>query len=304
MKYLQFPLFLLRDLLTNKEQVLNQIIRYGIYRFAQSMQYDIREVARQLMYGYYRGYLTNNLFKTLEYYILNGSIEIDDDYNGFAGDKFIPDDSIENILKLFTTDRMFRDVAIEYYQIKQAYKFLNITGNYDNCKSEGQKIAEMIPEKEPMPMVSKSLVFEFRDHSKTEFDLMQFACYIGINSILGKKNYSRTNKQMILCRAFGYASIKHLPEDISELYKKYSKRYHIDKLITFLELNWGVITYSNNMRGMYISKADKMPLNSLVLAAETKKHSRQINELKNKKNEAKKRAIEQLNKGQPLNKVS
>jgi hypothetical protein len=103
---------------------------------------------------------------------------------------------------------------------------------------------------------------------------------------------------------FGYASHKHLPKKFSpaikELINKYSFRYHIDKVLTELELNWNVLTYSNNIRGMYVAMKDKISLDALVLAAETKKKKSQIEKLKAAKNEAKKKALQQLNKGQHL----
>ncbi len=44
------------------------------------------------------------------------------------------------------------------------------------------------------PMVNLKLIFEFRDSEKSEFDLAQFAGYIAIRSIKGKKPYCKTNK--------------------------------------------------------------------------------------------------------------
>ena len=301
-KYVQFPLYLLRGLFDNKDQVLNDIFKYGIYKFSKTITNDPHNVAKQTMYGFYRGVLTDDLLNLMQDYVNSGKIDIDEDYNGFSGSEFNPETEINQLLELFIQDDNFKDKAIEYYQIKVAYDFLGITGNYDNCIKRGQKIESQIPDKEPMPMVSKTLLFQFRDHSKTEFDLMQFACYVGVRSILGKKKYSRTNKKMILCRAFGYSSIKHLPDELPELFKKYSKRYHIDRVINFLELNWNFMTYSNNMRGIYVAAADKMTLEELAIIAETKKHSKRLDELKNRKKDAKLKAFEQLNKGQHLKK--
>ena len=303
-KYLQFPLFLIQGLFTDKKKTINDIINYGIYRFAKQMKYDLSDVAKQLMYGYFRGDLTNDAKKAIQKYVNAEMIEIDEDYNGFSFENFNPETSIEQILKIFESDYNFKNTGIEFYQIKQAYKFLEIKGNYDNCLKVGKQIEKTIPEHEPFPMISKSLLFEIRDKNKAEFDLMQFATYISIRSILGKKSNCRTNKEMIICRAFGYKSKNNLPENmnpvIKELFNKYMKRYHIDRILQQLELNWNVLTYSNNIRGLYVGMSNKISLEAMVLMAETKKKKNQIANLKDTKREAREKALQQLNKGQQL----
>jgi len=317
-RYLQFPLCMLRNLFTDKKKTIDDIIEYGIYRFAKTIKYELYYVAQQLMYCYYRkqGDLTNDLYKTIQSYVDDEIIYLDEDYNGFSGTEFKAETEIEQILQIFGYDPMtdeidktkcdidFYNNAIEFYQIRQAYSFLGITGDYDYCLKRGKEIEKTIPEHEPYPSVNRDLFFEFRDHEKTEFDLMQFACYIGLRSILGKNSYCKTNKEMILCRAFGYISHEHLPEtmnpDIKALFDKYSKRYHIDKVLQSLELKWNILTYSHNNRGMYIGLEKKISLETMIFQAETKKKKNQIDELKKRKHEAREKALQQLNKGQQL----
>lgn len=307
-KYLQFPLCMLRNLFADKEKTINDIINYGIYRFARKQDYDLFEVARQMMYCFYRkqGDLTNDLRRMIQRYIDSENIQIDDDYNGFSGSEFNPETEIGNIMELFNTDNNFMEKAIEFYQIRQACSrdLLNITCNIDACLRRGKEIERTIPEGEPYPSINKDRFFDFRDHEKTEFDLMQFACYIAIRSILGEKPYCRTNKEMILCRAFGYKSNKHLPTTmnpvIKELFVKYKKRYHIDRILQSLELNWNILIYSHNIRGLYIGLSKKITLESMIVQAETKKKKKQIDALKKRKDEAREKALQQLNKGQQL----
>jgi hypothetical protein len=301
-RYLQFPLFLIRDLFTDKEKAINNIITYGIYRFSQKQDYSIVEVARQLIYGYYRKGLTTQLRTVIERYVDNGEIEIDEDYNGFNGRTFNPDTEIEQILPLFETDSDFKELAIEYYLIKQAYCFLGIKGNMVNCLKEGKKIEKLIPLSEPFPMVNIDLLFAFRDNPKSEIEIAQFTAFISVRSILGVKPYCRTNKEMIVCRMFGYASKKQLPNQmkpkLKELFDKYSIRYHIDKVLQCLELNWNIRTYSKNMRGLYVAVKNKISIDNLALIAERKKKLNQIKALKAEKNQAKEKALQQLNKEQ------
>jgi hypothetical protein len=270
----------------------------------------LSEVARQLIFAYYRntGDLTSNLHELIQNYVDDEIIEIDEYYKGFSGKEFNPEIETEQLLEIFKTDEEFKAKSIEFYLIRQAYKFLGVNGNFDNCLKRGKQIEKTIPDKEPFPMVNKNLLFDFRDNDKSEFDLMQFAAYISIRSILGKKSYCKTNKEMIICRAFGYASKKQIPDKmqpvIKILFVKYMNRYHIDKVLQRLELNWNIGTYSNNMRGIYIFLKDKNKISyeQLIMIAETKKIKNKISELNKTKNEAKEKVLQQLNKGKQLNK--
>ncbi len=307
-RYLQFPLCMLRDLFIDKKITIDKIIVYGLYRYAKKQDYDLPNVARQLMYCYYRKQsdLTNDLRRMIQRYIDSKKIYFDEEYSGFSriGSEFKAELELDQILPLFETDKTFKEKAIEFYQIRQAYSFLGINGNFDSCLKHGKEIERTIPANEPYPSINKTLFFDFRDHEKTEFDLMQFACYIAIRSILGEKSYYRTNKEMILCRAFGYKSNKELPATmnpvIKELFDKYNKRYHIDRILQSLQLNWNILIYGRNVHGLYIGLKKKISLDSMILNAETKKKKNQIAELKKQENEAREKALQQLNKGQQL----
>ena len=48
--YFQYPLFLLRDLLTDKHKCLNNIIDYGVYAFANSFEIDPYYLAERTLY--------------------------------------------------------------------------------------------------------------------------------------------------------------------------------------------------------------------------------------------------------------
>jgi hypothetical protein len=308
-KYLQFPLYLMREMLIDKEGTINRIINYGIYRYSKKFKYDLKKACIQVMYYYYRRQyaLTKYLEDKITEYAMQGKIELDYDYNGFTGGgevNFDPEIELEGIAKIINTDIDFRNSIIEFYQIHLAYQSLGISGNIQNCLKIGKQIEDKIPENEPMPMISKSLSFEFRDKDKSEFEIIQLCAFIAAKSILGVKSSVKTNKMHIVCRMFGYSSIKQLPptlpKSINKLFLKYSNRYHIDKVLQQLELNWNLITYSNNIRGMYIAMSNKTSIEQLALIAETKKQKNRIAELKKQKEDAKAKALQQLNKQQQL----
>ena len=302
-QYFQFPLFLMRDLLENKEQALNNILYYGAYSFSQKLYSDVNAAAKQLMYEYYRGNLPNDLRNMITKYINDEKIEIDECYYGFSDTVFNPEVEISQLLEIWKTDTGFMNKALEFHKMKLVFNFIGITGNYKYVYDAGAKIHESINPKEPMPMIKKNTLFEYRDNDKTEFELMQLACYIGIRSIIGKKSYCKTNKKMILCRAFGYSSNKNLPEVMPDLYYKYSNRYHIDKVLKSLEFNtWNLHFYSSQMRGLYVGVKNKISLETLVLNAETNKQKNKIQQLNRAKEIARQKALQHLNKEPHLNK--
>jgi hypothetical protein len=98
---------------------------------------------------------------------------------------------------------------------------------------------------------------------------------------------------------FGYANQKEVPAKWSckvtkRLYDKYSKRYHIDKVLQELELSWGVLLYGKDMRGIYAGFASKITLQQLVTVAEGKKKRFVSEQLKLKKEQARKIALAEL----------
>jgi hypothetical protein len=307
-RYLQFPLFLIREMLVNKEDTINKILMYGIYKYSTKFSYSVEDASKNLMYYYYRKKreLTGFLSKEIERFINSDLLVLDEDYNGFQGTEFEPVFELEQLETIFETETEFLNRVIEFYQMQLSYNSLGISGNIEQSLKIGKEIEKQIQAGEPQPMISKSLLFDFRDKEKSEFDLIQLVAYIAIKSILGKKQYAKTNKNHIVSRMFGYPSIKHLPDKqkpgLKELIEKYSCRYHIDKVLLNLELNWKIITYSNNIRGMYVAMENKISIDALALIAETKKQTAKVEALKQQKKEATQKALMQLKINNSLNK--
>jgi hypothetical protein len=297
-EYIQFPLIMVRKLFINHKEAIKKIMTYGFYNFSKFISYTIDNVARQIIYSYgcKRSDLSNDLIDAIEGYIKEGKLNIDvKNY----------DSGITELKEIFTTDTSFKTNAIEFYQMHQSFDLFHVPGNIPETLRRGKETDKHIPEKEPFPMINIKLLFKFRDYDKSEFEIAQLAAYIAVRSILGKKPYCRTNKLMIISRMFGYTNHFKLFEDnlnekpeLYKLYQKYSTRYHIDKVLQELELNWNVIYYSKKIKGMYVGMKDEMKnisYDSLAVMAEAKKRKNQIQKLKDQKIEARQKAIQQIN---------
>lgn len=306
-RYLQFPLFLLRKLFTDKAATINSIIDYGIYRYSLLNRPTPERVARQLLYDYVNENLPGSLHKMTETIISNEGIVINFDYRGFEPGGSFCETEIPTLVNVFDKYPEFTDDASNHYQlhaIKQTSDPLGITIRSDpaSIKAKALKIEQLTPEREPYPMVSKNLLFDFRDNDKTEAEIMRFAAFIGIRSILCTKPYAKTNKGLILARMFGYSRPITDPATLSpataELYRKYSVRYHFDKLMNDLQTDWGIITYAQHTRGIWIGKIGKQgrdsSLRQMITVAEQQKRKAKQNIIKGDEKRIREQVLQHL----------
>lgn len=264
-KYIQFPLSLLQETFQDPYGGLNTILCYGIVNYAKTFKYDIKEVARQLIYAFHRNkkMIQSDLYDTLTEFIKDGFLYIDEDYNGFFDDSFNPEESIKDLLNIFKAYEGIEDDAIFRYQIEQADKLLNIkchsidsTINNYNTGLTIQNNFEQVYGNDCNPMVKPSQVIAFRESGK---DLDLFRAYIGIRSIIGQKNFEITHKSVILCRMIGCKSNESLQEFIKrdtnakEIYDKYSKRYWMDWMLSELEMRGFITKISYPKWGIFVS---------------------------------------------------
>jgi len=272
--FFQFPLYMLRELFSDRYKTLNRIINYGLYNFAERLEYDQFKAAERVLYEYYRGDRKFEAVKQVADLFDNEILISDEDYNGFCGKEGFSPEANESVSDLIAEYENYPDLEREierFWRIKTVAYILDITiGSYYSIEKMETTI---IPEKEPMPMVKTRLVFEYRDNPKTEDELIVFAAYIGISSIMGARNSCKTNKDHILSRAFGYNKAKDFTEPKPEIYQKYKKRYHFDLLKETLEENWGLYFYAYHTKGLWIGKKGKISRENLIRLAENNKPS-------------------------------
>jgi hypothetical protein len=127
-------------------------------------------------------------------------------------------------------------------------------------------------------MIGQDKLREFlEDDTKTEFEVMTFAVYLAIRSILGEDKMKFTTKDMILARAFGFRNIKEMKENMPPLYEKYGNRYWIDKCLGEIRAGWNIITYSSNrdgLHGLYIANGLHLTKKDLMRAIEKKRKAK------------------------------
>lgn len=118
-----------------------------------------------------------------------------------------------------------------------------------------RKAREILSNTEGFPVVGieMGMLFDYYKNPKKEFEVVCFGAFLGVKSIIGKKPYAKTNKEMIFARMFGFKSPKELPETLTPFQKKYHTRWQMDKILNELRLNWNLKKLWNNNRGIYVS---------------------------------------------------
>jgi hypothetical protein len=291
-KYFQFPLFLMRPLLSDPLETLNNIFIFGFFRYAYSIQLTKDQIADRVIYAWVNNKLTVKLRKILIDYEYDGRIVKYVDYNGFGSldREYNPEDQREQLLELFNeNDRLF-NLSYEYARIETA--IYNLKAFYECPVYETIREYESwyngltVPDKEPFPQINISLLIDYIQNKHTDYDFIQLAAFIGINSIIGKAQYKRTNKAHIVARMLGYKSKNHLPAGPLPLFEKYMKRYQFDRLKTTLQLFWNLLFESRGIHGYYIGNAGKIDLVSLKVAVKGKQLINKKAELKEKEKQA------------------
>lgn len=283
---------------------------YSIYRYSKNTGYTPSDVVREIMEGIQQNCLTKNLNSVIIKLTETSEIDIEqikngswmhDSWNG----SWMQDSwsyQKDNILfKMLKHDENFRKIASDYYSIRKGFKFYNLGGDYDNVIKYGEKIDKLILDKEPYPMINRDLAIDFYKNDKSDSDVEQLAMHIAIHSILGKKSFCKTNKELIVSRMLGYASKNDIQgkvnEDTEFYYYHYLNRYHFDRVLRQLEMNWHIVTFSKHIRGIYIGNGSKISRKDLIMKAEQGKIKNKIKQLQKEKNEAYTNALKSMNEG-------
>jgi hypothetical protein len=306
-KYLQFPLSMLPEIVFNTQATIKKIVYYGIYHYSkiilEKKEVDIEKALKQFLYFFYRKkeFLTDRLIQKMERYISEETLILDMEYNGFRNETFNPESEINSLMVIIQMDSDFKFEILELYWIYSSSCFFNFEKriNPKQILKIGSQVYSEIKPKEPLVSCKLDHLEDYYKNEKDENEKIQLVSFLAIKSILGaKKPWVKTNKNHIVCRMIGYSSVKELPNKFSEneykLFNTYSHRYHIDKLISKLELNWRIVVYGKNMKGICIGLKDSITLEKLVFEAEKNREKNRIIDLKNLKRDAELKALNQL----------
>jgi len=186
-----------------------------------------------------------------------------------------------SVYKYSTQSTLYSELA----RFQEAAEHLRVDfQNEEGAVMHGKELVQSTPDKCINVGLNARIFHEFALSHKTEFELACFCAFCAIKSWIGTKNYIKVCRNGILRRMFWN-------DTESELYKKYSTRYHFDKLITELEVgNWHLKRNTGKSRGYYLSF--KLSCEELTYIAKSKQKTSKIKELK----EIKKQVLQKVQK--------
>jgi hypothetical protein len=305
-KYFFVPIQLLRGLHADKKKTLRDCAMYGVYSLTQTKEVTGKDDSifiKQFLYDFYRtakidkgmarinsdernifadnsnGALPDELMDMANEYVRDGELTVNVDRNGFNRDGgFTAEDGMDEMKKIFKNDPYFEGMVVDYGKFRYAFNFYGMKKDFKKIYDWAMETEKQIPPKSPMVMIGQDKLREFfEDDTKTEFEVMTFAVYLAIRSILGEDKMKFTTKDMILARAFGFRNIKELKKNPPDLYEKYSKRYWMDKCLGEIRGGWNIITYSSNrdgLHGIYVANGYDITKKELLRRIEKKRKAK------------------------------
>jgi hypothetical protein len=192
---------------------------------------------------------------------------------------------------IFLYSKKLRGTEVKRY--KDALKFLRITQyNIEVAIINAKSILNNMPCKYPIVGIERDMLFDYYKNTKDEFELLCLGAFLAIKSILGTKPYCKTNKALIHARMFGYSSMKDLPLKLTSLQERCKIRWHMDKILIELQMNWYLKIISSHHRGMYVTF--DLSLDELAAVIVKDRQQTKIQQLRDAKQKALNRAEAQL----------
>ncbi len=239
--YIQFPLCTLALFHENPVETLKNIVAYGITYRNKNLRYSDHDVIRQLIYDNYRGHLyPESLRDELDSMDYNSEDASDGNWLFDPKDgSFNPDDDrLIGVNEMYYSNSEFKEKAISNYKITMAIGNcdLDLSDIYTKDRFDVirnyQKQQEKLFRKQPMPSVNTDIIFWFIENPE---NIHLFAACTAIRSLIGRHDYTATNKDVVVMRMIGAKSndaLKHAlnSDHLKEIYDLYTNPYQFHKL--------------------------------------------------------------------------
>jgi hypothetical protein len=319
-KYITIPVKFIPRFIhdNNKRELATEVLSYGVNFYADQIGHEIEDVINHLIYNNYKNNLPTEIEGRLEDHELEHFGQYDD-YRGFIDNGKMMGADADNyeyneLAELLEVDQYLRTLCIQFFKISRALNKLGlINANIEQMMSDYHQLEKH--KGEPHTTINITQLFEFRDEKKSDKHRLQYAMYLAIRSILGKKGYHNgVTYKLIFARLFGYRSATDIKTShitrikaLKEIYDKYYPKDEISasgcpnrnrrrKLLKETCMSWNVHFYSDGIRGMDMSIEGKngKDLQQLAFDAEKRKQGNKIKRQKEAQAEAKRKALEML----------
>lgn len=201
-----FPLPLVQQILINRNGV-NDALAYGIYKVAMYQKASDYNAYKQIVYCYFNidSEKVDDLTEYLKCELDKLDYVYDDDYRGFSSDgqSFDPEDIVSMLQEYGESNPIFHNRVIEFHKLRQIKDVLGVNFNIGYIIETHDKYGEY--NGEPLVSVKKEIMFDFYKNreKKSEYEMVLFAMFMGVKSIIGNKDFCATTSDMIKCRMIG-----------------------------------------------------------------------------------------------------
>ncbi len=209
-----------------KYAILKVIGNYGELSLTETIAQTIYLICNR------RGYRGSVLERLLE------PCDLNLDYNGgmMKDCTFEPsEDDVKQLRQYFAKCPEARDEATKIIKINKAMQFFNLNGDIFQIA----KFSDIIEKKDFKIHLSMKAdqYIKAKDNDVRDF-------YAALKSLAGGRECFEISKSVLLARVLGFKSDCEIPNVYkeSEVYKKYSKRHHMDKMIETLKEAFDVKT--------------------------------------------------------------
>jgi len=120
-------------------------------------------------------------------------------------------ETVDNIMDYATYKHSLGlEFGNENQRMKEAAHFFNIKfGNIERVMQKAKEIHDSVKKGTPFASVRLKMLWDYYDNPKKETDIACFCAFCAIKSILGNKEYIKTNKSLVIARMFGLIDSKN-----------------------------------------------------------------------------------------------
>ena len=115
----------------------------------------------------------------------------------------------------------------------------------------------------PMTGIERNLYSEYNKPEKSDFEKACFLAYHAMKSIVGNKNFQKSDNKLLWARMDGQVKAIRDISELSEQVRFYTQEYQTLKIKRELQENWGLVYYAQQTRGFYVSFAVLLPVQSV-----------------------------------------
>lgn len=166
----------------------------------------------------------------------------------------------------------------EEQRFKRSAEFwgVKMSGNIERSHERGAELLEEFEKSKVFVGISTEIFWNFYQNEKTQFEWECLVAFLALKSILGKKTFCKSNNALLYARMSGN-------ESVTDLHSLTLSRFHRDKIILKLEIEWNLKYYSRYTKGFYFGI--DTTLQDLIFFAEDRRESFKAKELKKSKAE-------------------